>query len=250
MLRGMFWPQSVYGVLVVSQWRWVEHAAWVAFEDVFLVVLCLRSVAEMRDTAERTATLEQEIRTRQQAEIDARNAWARNDGILDVALDCVVLMDESGASCNSIRRRSARLVRRRGGGRHAARRVDCAGRSARIPHREGLRAIQPGKRPDSGAEPADRAVSGAKGRRDLPGGGRDRADLARGVGNVRGLHARHHRAPPGRSRAGRADVARLADRRGGAGAHPERRFAHHASALRRGADSAPPRRAGAHLDAR
>jgi len=96
MLRGMFWPQSVYGVLVVSQWRWVEHAAWVAFEDVFLVVSCLRSVAEMRDTAERTATLEQEIRTRQQAEIDARNAWARNDGILDVALDCVVLMDESG----------------------------------------------------------------------------------------------------------------------------------------------------------
>jgi hypothetical protein len=43
MLRGMFWPQSVYGVLVVSQWRWVEHAAWVAFEDVFLVVSCLRS---------------------------------------------------------------------------------------------------------------------------------------------------------------------------------------------------------------
>jgi PAS domain S-box-containing protein len=96
MLRGMFWPQSVYGVLVVSQWRWVEHAAWVIFEDVFLVVSCLRSVAEMRETAERTATLEQEIRTREQAEMDARNAWARNDGILDVALDCVVLMDESG----------------------------------------------------------------------------------------------------------------------------------------------------------
>jgi PAS domain S-box-containing protein len=96
MLRGMFWPQSVYGVLVVSQWRWVEHAAWVIFEDVFLVVSCLRSVAEMRETAERTATLEQEIRTRQQAEIDARNAWARNDGILDVALDCVMLVDDSG----------------------------------------------------------------------------------------------------------------------------------------------------------
>jgi PAS domain S-box-containing protein len=96
MLRGMFWPQSVYGVLAVSQWRWVEHAAWVIFEDVFLVVSCIRSVAEMRNTAERTATLEQEIRTRQKAETDARNAWARNDGILDVALDCVILMDESG----------------------------------------------------------------------------------------------------------------------------------------------------------
>src|SRR5882672_616089 len=73
MLRGYFWPQSVYGVLVASQWRWIEHAAWVVFEDVFLVVSCLRSVAEMRQTAERTAALEQEVRTRQQAENDARS---------------------------------------------------------------------------------------------------------------------------------------------------------------------------------
>jgi PAS domain S-box-containing protein len=96
MLRGVFWPQSVYGVLVASHWRWVEHAAWVLFEDVFLVVSCRRSVAEMHETAERTATLEQEVRTRQHAETDARNARARNDAILDVALDCVILMDESG----------------------------------------------------------------------------------------------------------------------------------------------------------
>ena len=73
MLRGIFWPQSVYGVLVTSHWRWVEHAAWVIFEDVFLVVSCLRSSAEMRERAERTAALEQEVRTRQQAENDARS---------------------------------------------------------------------------------------------------------------------------------------------------------------------------------
>ena len=79
LLRGMFWPQSVYGVLVASQWRWLEHAAWVVFEDIFLVVSCLRSVAEMRQTAERTAALEQEVRTRQQAETDARDSAARND---------------------------------------------------------------------------------------------------------------------------------------------------------------------------
>jgi len=95
-LRGYFWPQSVYGVLVASQWRWLEHAAWVIFEDVFLVVACRRSVVELRETAERTAALEQEVRTRKQAEIDARNSEARNDAILDVALDCVILMDESG----------------------------------------------------------------------------------------------------------------------------------------------------------
>jgi two-component system sensor histidine kinase/response regulator len=68
MLRGFFWPQSVYGVLVASQWRWLEHAAWVLFEDVFLVVSCRHSFAEMRQTAERTAALEQEVRTRRQAE--------------------------------------------------------------------------------------------------------------------------------------------------------------------------------------
>src|SRR5688572_16185708 len=68
MLRGMFWPQSVYGVVLTSNWRWVEHSAWVIFEDVFLIVACQRSNAEMRERAERTAALEQEVRTRQQAE--------------------------------------------------------------------------------------------------------------------------------------------------------------------------------------
>ncbi len=96
MLRGMFWPQSVYGVVVASNWRWIEHAAWVVFEDVFLFVSCHRSLAEMWDTASRTAALEQEVRTRQQAEIDARNSQARTDAILEVALDCVMLMDASG----------------------------------------------------------------------------------------------------------------------------------------------------------
>ncbi len=96
MLRGMFWPQSVYGVLIASQWRWLEHAAWVIFEDIFLVVACRRSMVEMRETADRTAALEQEVRTRQQAETAARNSQARNDAILDVALDCVILMDAGG----------------------------------------------------------------------------------------------------------------------------------------------------------
>ena len=67
-LRGIFWPQSVYGVLVAGQWRWLEHSAWVVFEDVFLIVSCRRGMAEMKDTAVRTARLEQEVRTRQQAE--------------------------------------------------------------------------------------------------------------------------------------------------------------------------------------
>jgi signal transduction histidine kinase len=57
-LRGVFWPQSVYGVLIASQWRWVEHAAWVVFEDVILVMSCMRGTEELRQIAQHTASLE------------------------------------------------------------------------------------------------------------------------------------------------------------------------------------------------
>ena len=30
-VRGMFWPQSIFGVLVASWWRWIEHVGWVLF---------------------------------------------------------------------------------------------------------------------------------------------------------------------------------------------------------------------------
>ena len=59
MLRGILWPQSVYGVLVASEWRWVEHAAWVVFEDIVLVMSCIRGTRELREIAVRTASLQQ-----------------------------------------------------------------------------------------------------------------------------------------------------------------------------------------------
>ncbi len=57
-LRGIYWPFSVYGVLNASPWRTLEHATWVVFEDIFLVISCLRSIREMRSIANRTAELE------------------------------------------------------------------------------------------------------------------------------------------------------------------------------------------------
>jgi len=59
MLRGIFWPQSVFGVLAAGDWRWLEHAGWVIFEDVFLIRSCLQSRADMRTVAQREAQLEQ-----------------------------------------------------------------------------------------------------------------------------------------------------------------------------------------------
>ncbi len=58
LLRGIFFPQSVYGVLTPSSWRWLEHAGWVAFEDVFLIASCLRGQKEMRQIAQRAAELQ------------------------------------------------------------------------------------------------------------------------------------------------------------------------------------------------
>jgi two-component system sensor histidine kinase/response regulator len=57
-VRGVYFPESVFGVLSASPWRWVEHTAWVAFEDAMLIPLCLRAKEEMREIAQRTADLE------------------------------------------------------------------------------------------------------------------------------------------------------------------------------------------------
>ena len=58
LLRGLLWPQSIYGVLAASPWRAAEHAAWVGLIDVFLVRSCLQTAREMRVVAGRQATLE------------------------------------------------------------------------------------------------------------------------------------------------------------------------------------------------
>jgi len=57
-VRGALWPESVYGVLTASNWRWLEHAAWVLFEDGFLIHSCRRSMREMSEIARRQAELE------------------------------------------------------------------------------------------------------------------------------------------------------------------------------------------------
>ena len=57
-IRGLYFPESVFGVLAAGPWRWVEHAGWVIFEDVILIPFCLRAKQEMWEIAQRTAELE------------------------------------------------------------------------------------------------------------------------------------------------------------------------------------------------
>jgi two-component system sensor histidine kinase/response regulator len=58
MARGLYFPQSVFGILTASPWRWVEHACWVIFEDIVLLKACLRGLQEMWEIAERQASIE------------------------------------------------------------------------------------------------------------------------------------------------------------------------------------------------
>lgn len=57
-LRGILWPESVYGIANPEWWRFLEHAGWVVFEDAVLVIACRESVREMKDIAQQRADIE------------------------------------------------------------------------------------------------------------------------------------------------------------------------------------------------
>lgn len=57
-IRGIYWPQSIFGVLTSPIWRPVEHAAWVVFEDVFLIASCLQMRNDVEQRALQQAGLE------------------------------------------------------------------------------------------------------------------------------------------------------------------------------------------------
>jgi PAS domain S-box-containing protein len=81
-LRGMFWPQSVFGVLAASPWRTLEHVGWIAFEDVILIMSCQRGQREILGIAQRTAAL--------------RQSQDRTRSIITTALDAVITFDTDG----------------------------------------------------------------------------------------------------------------------------------------------------------
>lgn len=57
-VRGSLWPISVYGVAIDSTYRFLEHAGWLTWINVFLVKSCVQHLAEERRGCERQALLE------------------------------------------------------------------------------------------------------------------------------------------------------------------------------------------------
>jgi serine phosphatase RsbU (regulator of sigma subunit) len=63
----VFWPESMFGVLTPEWWRVLEHAGWVVFEEVILVIACISASREMRAAAMQQTTIE--ARERQEKQV-------------------------------------------------------------------------------------------------------------------------------------------------------------------------------------
>src|SRR5678815_1927896 len=57
-VRGVIWPEPVYGVVNPEWWRFLEHAFWVVFCIAFLVVFCARQLKEWLAAAGEGAMIE------------------------------------------------------------------------------------------------------------------------------------------------------------------------------------------------
>ncbi len=58
LIRGLYYPQSVFGVVATEEWRWVEHGAWVIFELIFLLYSVGRQQEEMKTMAKKQSETE------------------------------------------------------------------------------------------------------------------------------------------------------------------------------------------------
>ncbi len=95
LVRGIFWPQSVFNVVHAPIWRSLEHAGWVGFEVTFLIISIRNSLRETlaiavrqakleninetieRNVAERTAELTREVAERRLAESGLKQSQAQ-----------------------------------------------------------------------------------------------------------------------------------------------------------------------------
>ena len=108
--RGWFLPLSLFGTADGAVAKSFEHCAWVLFEDMFLIVGCLRSGEEMRATAGRTAALEASQLANAQIMKNSRDVICTNDAegrFITVSAACEALWGYTpeemiGRSCTEL----------------------------------------------------------------------------------------------------------------------------------------------------
>jgi hypothetical protein len=58
LVRGVLWPESVYGIVNPEWWRFLEHAFWVVFCVSFLTITCVKTLKTWLSFAEEGGMLE------------------------------------------------------------------------------------------------------------------------------------------------------------------------------------------------
>jgi two-component system, NtrC family, sensor histidine kinase HydH len=58
LVRGLLWPESVYGITNPEWWRFLEHAFWVVFAVSFLTISCVRTLKTWLAFAEEGGMME------------------------------------------------------------------------------------------------------------------------------------------------------------------------------------------------
>lgn len=100
LLRGFLIPESVYGVLISSPLRSLEHGIWVIFEDIILFTACKRGMNELKLASAQHAHIEETSeKTHNLAESRAlklASSEQKLSDILDSVLDGFVMTDVHG----------------------------------------------------------------------------------------------------------------------------------------------------------
>lgn len=99
-IRGVYWPLSVYGVALESPWRWLEHTAWVIFEDIVLITGCIWGTQEIRSSCLAHAELE-DTNARIEAKVVERSSELQNardffQSVLDSMQAHICVLDRRG----------------------------------------------------------------------------------------------------------------------------------------------------------
>jgi len=69
-VRGLIWPESIYGITNPEWWRFLEHGFWVACCTVSLILFCHRSLRGWLAAAEETGMIEAMAESEWQSVLD------------------------------------------------------------------------------------------------------------------------------------------------------------------------------------
>jgi PAS domain S-box-containing protein len=94
LLRGIFWPQSIYGIASPGPWRGIEYVGWIAFVDLFFIPACVQGVREMHEVARRQALLETTRAEIERAVAERTAELEQQTGVLRVTTDRLKASEE------------------------------------------------------------------------------------------------------------------------------------------------------------